>query len=154
VHLNEAKEAGMESALDQLLEERRQWREIRRRRLTKVNERCALGWKNFCIALHHEVVRHNTLGRRPMLGLRRNANVLEIHRAGNLAPLLTFSLNEDHVQIVYSSPLHQDSVLVDRDGSIIAAFLGSLLLMAPDGRMMRFGYSEAAQYLLAPVLPS
>jgi hypothetical protein len=144
----------MQSTLDRLLEERRQWREIRRRRITKVNERCALGWKNFSMALHREVVRHNSLGKRPTLGLRYFEDSLQVHRAGVLAPLLTFSLNEDQVQIAYSSPLHQDSVLIDRDGAIIAAFLGSLLLMAADGRMMRFGYSEAAQYLLAPVLPS
>lgn len=142
----------MRTALDKLLEERRLWRENRRRRIAKVSERCALGWKNFCEELHREIVRHNTLGKRPPLGLRYIDNALQVHRLGQLTPLLTFSLDEENAQISYRSPFHMDSVILEHEGTISAAFLGSLLISAPNGCLTKFGYSEAARYMLLPAL--
>lgn len=140
----------MHTALEQLIEERQAWREQRWRRLSKVNERCRVGWSNFCLALHREIVLHNTLGR-DLLGIRRHENWVEIHRAGQLQPLLSFSLDHDNEQILYHSPLHQESVILPREGAMLAAFLGSLLVLTPDGHMLKFSYSAAAQYLLAPI---
>ncbi len=141
----------MHTALEQLITERREWREQRWRRLAKVSERSALGWRNFSMALHREVVLHNSLGK-DLLGIRRADDKLEVHRAGHLQALLSFTLDQENGQILYRSPMHQGSVVLEHEGQMLAAFLGSLLIVTPDGQMLKFTYCAAAQYLLAPVV--
>ena len=141
----------MHSALETLIQERREWREQRWRRLRKVNERCQLGWQNFCLALHREVVLHNSRGSN-LLGVRRDENRIEVHRIGQLSPLLTFSLDAENDQVLYRAPLHQGSAFLDHEGAIAAAFLGSLFVVTPEGRLLKFAYSAAAQYFLAPIV--
>src|SRR5581483_2809335 len=138
--------------LERLLQERHEWRFRRRRRNAKVSERCALGWKNLADALQREVVRHNSLGKKPKLGIRRSKDRLEIHPLGHLSPLVTFVLDDDNVQIVSCAPLYEGSSKFSDNGKILAAFLGSVLVVCPDGRMVRFGYEQAAEALLAPVM--
>ena len=137
--------------LERILEERQTWRLMRRRRNQKVSERCAIGWQNLADALHREVVRHNTLGKRPKLGIRRTKDCLEVHPIGHLQPLISFMLDDDNVQIVSSAPIYQGSTTLSDRGKILAAFLGTVLIVDPDGRMVRFGYEQAARVLLAPV---
>ncbi|HEY3927626.1 MAG TPA: hypothetical protein VGL89_04560 [Candidatus Koribacter sp.] len=136
-----------------MLQERRDWRLRRRRRNTKVSERCALGWKNLAEALHKEVVRHNNLGKKPKLGVRRAKDRLDIHRLGDLSPLVSFVLDDDNVQIVSRAPIYAGSTRFSENGKILAAFVGSVLIVDPDGRMVRFGYTEAAQHLIEPLVP-
>jgi hypothetical protein len=138
--------------LEHLLEERRTWRLLRRRRHQKVTERCALGWKNLSDALHREAIRHNTLGKKPKLGIRRSKDRLDIHRIGHLSPLLSFVLDDDNVQIVSCAPIYAGSARLSERGKILAAFVGTVLIVDPEGRMVRFGYEQAAQVLLAPVV--
>lgn len=148
----------MQSIVDRTLEERRQWREQKaeffyraRRRDEKVLERCELGWRNFCTAVHHAVIRHNSMGK-PMLGLRRREGMLEIHRAGQLPAVLTLALDREDRQIIYWSPLQEGSAVICWEGGISAAFWGSLLLLDPEGRMVRMRYEEGARWLLGPIL--
>jgi len=141
----------MYTALELLIRERQEWREARWRRLTKVSERCRVGWRNFSMALHREVVLHNSLGR-DVLGIRREGETLEVHRAGQLQAVLTFTLDDEHGRILYRSPMHRGSVIIEEPGTILPAFLGSLLLMTPDGQMLKMNYSAAAQHFLAPVV--
>jgi hypothetical protein len=148
------------SSLERTLEERRQWREQKaeffkqeQRRDTKVIERCEVGWKHLADAIHHTIVRHNSLGK-AMLGIRRPAGALEIHRAGQLPSLLTLTLDVENAQIVYRSPLHEGSAILDGEGTISAPFFGAVFLVNPEGRVIKFRYEEAAQYLLAPILHS
>ena len=138
--------------LEQLIQERQNWRLLRRRRDQKVAERCALGWKHLSDALHREIVRHNTLGKKPKLGIRRTNDRVEIHRMGHLSPLLSFVLDDDNVQILSCAPLYEGSSTLSERGKILAAFVGTVLIIDPDGRMVRFGYEQAAQALLAPIL--
>lgn len=138
--------------LDRLIEERQNWRLLRRRRNQKVAERCAIGWKNLSEALHREIIRHNTLGKKPKLGIRRSKDRLDIHRINHLSPLLSFVLDDDNVQIVSCAPIYAGSTTLSERGKILAAFLGTVLIVDPDGRMVRFGYEQAAQALLAPIL--
>jgi hypothetical protein len=146
------------SSLERTLEERRQWREQKaeffkqeQRRDTKVIERCEAGWKYLAVAIHQTIVRHNSLGK-AMLGIRRPEGTIEIHRVGQLPSLLTLSLDLENAQIIYRSPLHEGSAILDGQGTISAPFFGALLLVDPDGRVVKFGYEAAAQYLLAPVI--
>ncbi|ABF41634.1 hypothetical protein Acid345_2633 [Candidatus Koribacter versatilis Ellin345] len=141
----------MHTALERLIKERHEWREQRWRRLAKVSERCALGWRNFSMALHREVVLHNSLGKE-VLGIRRKDETIEVHRVGHLQALLTFTLDQENGQILYRSPLHEGSVILDHEGQMMAAFLGSLLIVTPEGQMLKFTYSGAAQYLLSPIV--
>jgi len=141
----------MHTALESLITERKEWREQRWRRLSKVSQRCALGWRNFSMALHREVVLHNSLGKN-LLGIRRTEETLEVHHAGHLQAVLSFTLDEENGQILYRSPLHEGSVMLEHEGQMMAAFLGSLLILTPEGQMLKFSYSGAAQYLLSPVI--
>ena len=133
--------------LQQLLNERHEWRLRRRRRNQKVSERCAIGWRNLTAELHREIVIQNSVARRPKLGIRLSAKRLDVHRIGHLAPLISFVLDDDNVQIVSCAPIYSGSVLLSDRGKILAAFLGSVLILDPDGRMLRFGYEEAAEEL-------
>ena len=138
--------------LQQIFAERHEWRMRRRRRSQKVSERCAIGWRNLTAELHREVVIQNSLARTPKLGIRLSAKRLDVHRIGHLAPLISFVLDDDNVQIVSCAPIYSGSVLLSDHGKILAAFLGSVLIVDPGGRMLRFGYEEAARVLLAPAM--
>lgn len=140
----------MMTALDRLIRERQEWRENRRRRRAKVSERGRAGWQNFCAALHREVVLYNARGQE-MLGVRRREQSLEVFRTGLLSPLLSFTLDDENGQILYHSPLHEESVMIPPTGRMVAAFLGTLFVVNADGHMVRFSYAEAAQCLLGPM---
>src|ERR1700758_98323 len=99
----------MESALDRMMRERREWRErnadffrICAHRDTKVHERCEAGWSNFSKALHYEVIRHNSLGR-PKLAIRRPEGTFEIQRMGKLDSLLMIGIDRQNARIRYRS---------------------------------------------------
>jgi hypothetical protein len=148
----------MESALDRMMRERREWRErnadffrICAHRDTKVNERCEAGWNNFSKALHYEVIRQNSLGK-PKLGIRRPEGALEVQRVGKLSSLLMIGIDRQNARIRYRSLMHEGSAIIGQDGEIAAAFWGSLLLIEPEGRLIRLSYEKAAQYLLQPIL--
>jgi hypothetical protein len=141
----------MQTALETLITERREWREQRWRRLRKVSERCQVGWQNFCSALHRELILHNSGGTN-LLGIRREDDTIEVNRIGHLSPVLTFALDAENAQVLYRAPLHQGSAFLDDEGAIAAVVLGSLFLVTAEGRLLKLSYYAAAQYFLAPII--
>jgi hypothetical protein len=150
----------MESALDRMMRERREWRErnadffrICAHRDIKVSERCEAGWKNFSNALHREIVRQNSLGK-PKLAMERPDGSFEVQRMGKLSSLLMIGVDRQNARIRYRSLMHEGSAIIRQEGEMEAAFWGSLLLVDPDGRMLRLSYEKAAQFLLQPIVES
>lgn len=150
----------MESALDRMMRERREWRErnadffrICAHRDTKVNERCEAGWRNFSNALHREIVRQNSLGK-PKLAMERPDGSFEVQRMGKLSSLLMIAIDRQNARIRFRSLMHEGSAIVGQEGEMAAAFWGSLLMVDRDGHMMRLSYEKAAQFLLRPIVES
>ncbi len=148
----------MYSPIESIVAERRAWRRRRapffaseERRDRKVTELCENAWKILCTVLHREVVRHNSLGKLK-LGIRRDEDRIEVHPAGKLSPVLTVWLEKENFRMAYCSLLHEGSVMIGEQGGMTAPLHGTLLLPDLDGRLIRFGYVEAAQYLLQPVI--
>jgi hypothetical protein len=147
----------MYSSLENILEERRCWRvrkaeffQRERRRDTKVLDRCTAAFRNLSESVHRAIIRHNNLGKRT-LGIRRTQDKLEVHWIGSLPALLCFSLDAENYQIVYRSPSHDGSSLLEAEGTMSAPFLGSVLVLDPDGRMIRFRYEDAAEYFVGRI---
>ncbi len=99
--------------IEQIASERRAWRlrkvqffEREERRDRRVNGLCEQSWRNFCEALHREVIQRNDLGR-PILGICRSEDRIEVHPAGKLAAFLVVELDREKAKHAARSLLHE-----------------------------------------------